>query len=129
MSDDQELLFANAAFYAAFADGDLALMDRLWARSVRVACVHPGWEPLVGRDTVMESWRAILAAPPDIECTDPDVFVYGETGFVICRESANGNPLVATNVFVREDGDWRLVHHQAGPAPEPSGDSPTHPVH
>ncbi|MFP3344787.1 nuclear transport factor 2 family protein, partial [Halomonas sp. SIMBA_159] len=86
MSDDQEILFANAAFYAAFADGDLALMDRLWARATRVACLHPGWEPLIGRDAVMESWRAILASPPDIECSDPEVFVQGGTGFVICRE-------------------------------------------
>jgi len=34
---------------------------------------------------------------------------------VICRELVGGSPLAATNVFVREDGAWRLLHHQSGP--------------
>jgi hypothetical protein len=28
-----------------------------------------------------------------------------------------GARLVATNVFVREGGAWKMVHHQAGPLP------------
>ena len=26
-----------------------------------------------------------------------------------------GNPLLATNIFIREDGRWRMVHHHSGP--------------
>jgi hypothetical protein len=28
-----------------------------------VSCVHPGWPVLVGRQTVLESWRRILGNP------------------------------------------------------------------
>ena len=30
-------------------------------------------------------------------------------------ETMEGARLVATNVFVREDGAWRMVHHQSTP--------------
>lgn len=34
---------------------------------------------------------------------------------VICAEELPGNRLTASNLFVKEDGAWRLVHHHAGP--------------
>src|SRR5256885_8702113 len=67
MNDEEEALAANAAFYAAFAASDAERMDAVWARRAPVACVHPGWEVLVGRDSVMESWRRMFetgGAPP-----------------------------------------------------------------
>lgn len=117
-ADEREVLEANAAFYAAFAGGDAEAMDELWARDVDVACVHPGWDPLRGRDPVMASFRAILQQnPPPIACRDPSVHLYGDAAFVVCIEAFPGGSLVATNVFVRERGRFRLVHHQASPAP------------
>ena len=41
--------------------------------------------------------------------------VFGAVAVVICRELVSGSPLVATNVFVREEGEWRMSHHHAGP--------------
>ncbi|MEE8533734.1 MAG: nuclear transport factor 2 family protein, partial [Alphaproteobacteria bacterium] len=46
MADEQTVLFVNEAFYQAFADGDLAAMDAVWAREAPVACIHPGWAAL-----------------------------------------------------------------------------------
>ncbi|MGZ6143807.1 MAG: nuclear transport factor 2 family protein [Myxococcales bacterium] len=122
-----EVLAANAAFYAAFARRDAAAMDELWARDAPVACLHPGWEPLLGRDAVVHSWRGILlggGAPPSIRCEQPIAHLAGGTAFVICSEIVPGGALVATNVFVHERGAWRMVHHHASPAPprpQPSG--------
>ena len=67
----------------------------------------------------MESWRQILAAEnrPAIACRAPKAFCQGETGFVVCYEEVERGFLIATNIFVREDGQWKMVHHQAGPAP------------
>jgi ketosteroid isomerase-like protein len=123
-SVEDEVLAANQAFYDAFARGDFAALDALWARRAPVACIHPGWGALRGRPEVMASWRAILAGSsrPPVVCTQPSVSVLGESAFVVCGESIEGAELVATNVFVREDGAWKLVHHQAGPVhrrPEP----------
>ena len=36
---------------------------------------------------------------------------------VICYEVIEGQALVATNLFRREKDGWKLVHHQASPAP------------
>lgn len=118
--DSSEVLAANAAFYAAFARRDAAAMDDLWARETKVACLHPGWEPLLGRDAVLTSWRRILlsgGAPPSIRCEQPQAYLAGEAAWVICAEVVPGGSLAATNVFVRERGKWRLVHHHSSPLP------------
>jgi ketosteroid isomerase-like protein len=114
--DEKRILAVNAAFYAAFAARDVAAMESLWARRAAVACIHPGWQPLRGRDVVLASWRGILTgggAPP-IQCDNAVVHLFGDAAFVLCTEQLPGVELVATNVFVREDGQWKLVHHQAG---------------
>lgn len=120
MSADDEVqavLDANAAFYRAFAERDVTAMDAVWARDARVGCIHPGWQALAGRNAVMASWRGILENPeaPAIACTQPTAQLLGDTAFVVCTERLEESQLVATNLFVREDGAWRLVHHHAGP--------------
>ena len=122
MTDSRAVLATNEAFYRAFADGDIDAMEALWAEDVAVACIHPGWTPIAGRDAVMESWRVILGHPPPIRLSEAEAFVLGETAFVICAEVIHDVLLVATNIFVIENDDWRMVHHQAGPTaavPEP----------
>jgi ketosteroid isomerase-like protein len=123
--DDLDVLAANAAFYRAFADRDPEAMDALWARRDAVACVHPGWQALHGRDEVMASWRSILESPdaPEISCARAMVYAGAEFAFVVCVERLQGGTLAATNVFVRESGEWRIVHHHAGPiAPDRAAD-------
>ena len=132
MSDQQDILGANERFYQAFAGRDVDGMDLIWARSVEVACVHPGWNAIAGRDKVMDSWRSILANPsaPEIRCLMPTVFQYGDFAFVTCYEALDQGFLVATNIFVREDGGWKLVHHQASPtAQQPVEETPGSTVH
>jgi hypothetical protein len=79
-------------------------------------------------NAVMESWRGILANPdsPRIACYDERVFLYGDTALVVCEEELDGGTLVASNWFVREDGLWRMAHHQAGQlvARRPAGPPP-----
>ena len=117
MDADATISFANDAFYAAFASRDLAAMETMWARIAPASCIHPGWNPIMGRDRVMESWRAILTNPslPSIVCRQPVVRRLGDAAVVVCFEIILDSTLAATNVFVREEGVWRLAHHQAGP--------------
>jgi len=123
-SVEEDVLTANAAFYDAFAARDLDAMERLWALHAPVACVHPGWHALDGRSAVMASWRGILRGPgaPTITCADATVHLVGETAFVLCTEQLPGGVLIATNVFVREEDAWKLVHHHAGPVAEDDED-------
>ncbi len=114
---DALVLAANQSFYDAFANGDLPAIEALWARRAPVACIHPGWDALHGRAEVMASWRSILSggSGPPVRCSRPTASVIGDSAYVVCGETIDGAELVATNLFVREDGTWKLVHHQAGP--------------
>lgn len=126
MGDADEVLAANQRFYAAFRARDAFAMHDVWAREAPVACIHPGWGPLIGREEVMRVWRDILENPdaPQVECTDPEVTLLGEVAHVICVEHVElpsqgaAGVFVATNLFAREDGAWRLVHHQSSPLSE-----------
>lgn len=120
MLDQEAVLFANEAFYAAFANRDVEAMDDLWSRQAPVRCIHPGWAPLEGRAAVMRSWENILTNPqaPRISCCKPTAVVLGSTSYVICYELVEHALLVATNIFVHERGNWKLVHHHAAAAPQ-----------
>jgi ketosteroid isomerase-like protein len=121
MSRDFEVLEANEAFYRAFEARDADAMDALWAQRAPVACIHPGWDALDGRARVVGSFRAILESggATRVRCTEASVHVVGDAAFVTCHELISGARLVATNVFAREDGVWRLIHHHSSPmAPE-----------
>lgn len=115
MTNSDAVLAANLEFYRAFATRDLAAMDAIWAQQSPIACVHPGWPALTDRAAVMESWRGILGNPeaPRIACYDERVLLYGDTALVVCEEELAGGTLIASNLFVREDGLWRIAHHQA----------------
>lgn len=116
--DEGAALAANEAFYRALGAADAQAMDAIWARRAPVTCLHPGWTLLSGREAVLASWAGILGNPnqPRIVGGGASVALLGDgAALVLCREVVSGAPLYATNVFVREDGAWRLVHHQSGP--------------
>ena len=122
MSEHEAVLFANDAFYMAFDRRDMDAMDAVWASRAPVTCIHPGWNPIDGRDAVMESWEAILtgSGSPKIKCKGARAHVIGGVAYVTCHEILDRGFLVATNVFVHEDGSWKMVHHHAGTAPPPA---------
>jgi hypothetical protein len=127
MTERDAVLFANEAFYRAFADRDIDAMEDVWAEDEPVTCIHPGWGLVHGRDKVMQSWLAILGSPqsPAIDCRGARAFVRRDAAHVVCFEEIDGNYLIATNYFVRENGRWRMVHHQAGPTSDtPPADEP-----
>ncbi|MBC6440043.1 MAG: nuclear transport factor 2 family protein [Rhodospirillales bacterium] len=116
MTDEEAVLEANMDFYVAFARGDMEAMQRVWSSTDAITCIHPGWQALVGRTAVMESWKAILASPPGVRCVGARAFVSGATAHVICYEGLGDGMLVATNIFRKEGAGWRVAHHQAGPS-------------
>ncbi len=122
MSDTAAVLDANEAFYRAMREGDLDAMEALWARERSVSCTHPNGPAIFGRLAVMASWRAILGhQPPEIRPEDPQAIVTGRTAMVLCREKIGAVELMASNAWVREDGAWRMVNHQAAHIPGTGG--------
>ncbi|MDG2243056.1 MAG: nuclear transport factor 2 family protein [Rhodospirillaceae bacterium] len=128
MGDEESVLFSNDRFYAAFSGKDFDAMQQLWGLE-KVTCVHPGWPPLYGREDVMDSWDAILGEDnaPNVRCRAPRAAVFGDMATVVCIEELDSAFLCATNIFVRQSENWRLVHHHAGPInvnPEELPDEP-----
>ena len=115
------VLFANEAFYLAFSTRDYDAMDRIWARRVPVVCIHPGWAALTGRTEIMQSWKGILGNPSTSRVTPHHarVLLQGDVASVVCYEEVTDTILVATNNFVMEDGEIRIIHHQAAPCANP----------
>ena len=116
MTDSDAVLAANLEFYRAFAARDLAAMNALWARRAPVACLHTGWTALTDRDAIIQSWEGILSNSdaPRVACFDEQVFLYGDIALVLCEEELAGGTLAASNLFIREDNEWRIAHHHAG---------------
>ncbi len=114
---------ANARFYRVFESLDLRQMDEVWAHSDHVRSVHPGWGLLTGWDAVRESWEVIFKNSEEMRfsITDVNAYVEGPIGWVTCTENilseARGNisvtSLLATNIFERSAGEWRMIHHHA----------------
>jgi len=117
---------ANAELYAAFESGDVTRLERLWDDAEDVVCIHPGWDPVRGRSRVLRSWAAIMANTLYVQffVTDVHVDVTGDVAVVTCQHSiltgvtsdddglGETARVVATNVFRRRAGEWRLwVHH------------------
>jgi uncharacterized protein (TIGR02246 family) len=137
--DVDEVLAVHAEFYAAFERADFDAMEQLWADDDGVVCVHPAAPPIRGRGAVMRSWVALMADAPYLQffLTDVEASVVGDLASVTCTENVlsatsdtpvgvfAGGSAVATNVFRRSSGRWRLwIHHSSpvlsGPEPDPA---------
>ncbi len=117
MSEEVAVLFANDAFYTTFAGRDMEAMREVWSDKANIRCIHPGWDEIDGRESVLDSLAAILGgdAAPDITCHHAKAVIYGDVAVVVCHEEVEDAFLIATNIFERHGRIWKMVHHQAGP--------------
>lgn len=122
----QEILAANSRFYFAMAQADLAVMTNIWHHSPHTECVHPGWDRLRGWTAIQQSWQLIFQQGPiSVEAIEPLVHQRGEMAWVTCYENVSQRDgptvqisrMLATNVFERVEGQWRMVIHHVSPAP------------
>jgi ketosteroid isomerase-like protein len=132
MSEGEQVEAANERFYRAFETLDLGQMEAVWAHGEHVKCVHPGWPLLTGWAGVRDSWEAIFDSTAEMRFTLTDVRaeVAGALAWVTCTENilsevqgrVGVTSVLATNVFERGPGGWRMIHHHAshvlGGAPE-----------
>ncbi|RRT75543.1 hypothetical protein B296_00010462 [Ensete ventricosum] len=116
------VLSANARFYHAFKNGDLAAMHSIWAKGEHVYVIHPGAGTISGYEMVMGSWEIVCNAdyefPLQIDLKNVGVHVRGDVGYVTCMEvvktkGSTWGKQVATNVFERINGQWFICTHHA----------------
>src|SRR5207245_1300381 len=97
----------------------------IWAEHDAVSCVHPGWQPMSGREEVLASYETIFRNTERIhfEITDVRVHVGAELAVVtlveniesVSEDKSYKVSLPGTNVFQRNGAEWRIVHHHASP--------------
>ena len=126
--EQQAVATPNEAFYDALTNRDLPAMERLWFPADWAECVHPGGVALArlgrsARQLGVDSSRA--PGTVMVAATDVKVHLVGDVAWVSCTErlasTVDGRMTTsaahATNIFVRHDGEWRLVLHHASPVP------------
>lgn len=121
----EEVTRINQAFYDAFESLDIARMDGLWAHQDYVTCIHPGWSLRVGWPAVRDSWVLIFnnTFSMSFELTELQVQVAGDLAWVICTENitsrqddeARVSRVLATNLYERLGGEWKMIHHHGSP--------------
>jgi len=124
----KEVMQANEAFYQSFERLDISAMDKIWAPQEYVTCIHPGWSIRVGWPAVRDSWVVIFnnTFSMKFRLTELQVQVAADVAWVICTENitsrvgdADQNSLVvATNLYERIGGSWKIIHHHGSPLME-----------
>ena len=105
-----------------------------------MACIHPGWDVRHGWPAVRETFHDIFSNTKSIRFAlgDVRVRVLGDAAYVVCienlvsEESDAGDYLgavLATNIFERRRGEWRLIHHHASPFASDEAELPEGPLH
>ena len=125
LTDNEAVKAANQRFYDAFGALDIDSMESAWENSDRSLCVHPGWSPLVGWDSIHESWQNIFdhATLMHFNLQYVNVAIEGDCAWVTCVENitsvlqgrANNFGVLATNIFVRTAQGWRITAHHGTP--------------
>ena len=115
-----QVMEANAAFYKAFESGSIKAMRNIWGHGNHVRVIHPGAGCIIGRDQVLASWDHVFQVGGyQIELADVSLHFLQDVAFVTCVElvdsGATVGKVVATNVFERQEGEWRIVHHHGSP--------------
>ena len=113
--NNEKIVEANNAFYRAFNERDIGAMSLAWSSDPFTTCIHPHSNVLKKREEVFESWRAILENPSQIKIISAieHIHQYENMAVTVGRELAAGVPIAVTNSFIREDGQWKMLHHHA----------------
>jgi ketosteroid isomerase-like protein len=123
-SEQSAVEAANRAFYKAFGDESMKEMNMVWSHSEYVRAIHPNSKDILnGWKAVGGSWEAVFKHYKDIKITASNMVVHieGNVAWVSDYEhfqAMDGKKPVtleatATNMFVKKDGKWWMVFHQA----------------
>ncbi|WP_394835919.1 nuclear transport factor 2 family protein [Pendulispora rubella] len=131
MSQEQEVRNAHDRFYAALnrvVMGDPSAMEEVWWHDEQVTTLHPLGGCSTGWAQVWVTWEELAATIPEgrVEVTELQVHVQGHVAYTICVEHASiyfaGGWVHfdsrATNVFLRKNGVWKMLHHHPDKAPD-----------
>jgi len=130
MSTEEEAVCKAAMRFYAAIEGmmtgkGLEAIRVAWHHTGEVTSGHPSGDWALGWDEVWATWEVFASfARPDgggSVVKGLKAHVYGDFAYTTCVFVASpffgGDALSCTNVLVRRDGEWKLVHHHADKSP------------
>ena len=130
MSTEDEVRKASEQFYAALnrmLNGNAAPLADIWSHSGAVTTMHPIGGRQVGWDEVREAWQqvAMLASEGQGRLDDQIIQVAGDVAYELGTERGQvklaGQQVTlehrVTNIYRREAGGWKVVHHHTDVSP------------
>jgi ketosteroid isomerase-like protein len=130
MSTESEVRKASEQFYAALnrmIKGDTSALSDIWAHSPTVTTMHPIGGHQVGWDKVLESFQQVaqIASEGQVKLEDRIIQVTGDLAYELGSERGQatfaGQQVTldhrVTNVYHREAGSWKIVHHHTDVSP------------
>jgi len=134
MSAQDEIRGASAQFYAAMnrmVDGDATHLADVWSHSDTVTTMHPIGGEQVGWTAVRESFEQVagVASAGRVELVDQIVEAGGDLAYEVGVErgevtlAGESVPIEhrVTNIYRREQGQWKMVHHHTDLSPAMMG--------
>jgi len=131
MTMEEEVRNASKHFYTALnsmVNGNPGPLMEIWAHDSSVSTMHPVGGRQVGWDDVRKTWEQVAQVSSDgkVELQDQVIHVAGDVAYEIGIEQARfkvgGTPAAGkvrvTNIYHREAGGWKIIHHHTDPAPE-----------
>ena len=130
MSPEDEVREASKKFYAALSsmlNGDAGPLSEIWSHGAEVSTMHPIGGREVGWDQVRNSWEQVaqLASGGEGKLSDQVIQVVGDAAYELGIERGQvtlaGQPVTiehrVTNIYRREAGAWKVVHHHTDVSP------------
>ena len=130
MSAQDDVRKASQQFYAALnrmAHGDAGTMADIWSHGESVTAMHPIGGRETGWNAVRSSFEKVaqLASGGKVELTDQLIRVTGDIAYELGVERGQltlsghqaGIAVRVTNIYQREGGAWKMVHHHTDTSP------------
>jgi len=130
MSAEEEVRHASKQFYTALnrmANGDPGPMASAWSHGPEVTALHPIDGREIGWEAVNASFErfAQIATDGNIDLKDQLIHVDGDVAYELGVEQGEcklgGHPVPikhrVTNIYRREGGGWRMIHHHSDTSP------------
>jgi len=133
MAVEDEVRQASDRFYGALnqmlSRGDVGPVKAVWSQGQTGSTMHPTGGRQVGRDEILAEWEQAGPAFSDGRATADDLVVIPlaeDVAYTIGIERFEGKVAGETlrgewrdtNIYKREDGGWKMVHHHTDASPE-----------
>jgi ketosteroid isomerase-like protein len=130
MSTEDQVRQASKQFYTALnsmANGDAGPMADIWSHNATITTMHPIGGREVGWKEVQGPWQQVagLSSGGRVNLNDQLIQVSGDMAYEVGNEQGQfklaGEEISlehrVTNVYRREAGEWKIVHHHTDVSP------------